>query len=66
VFLGADEASIRDSVAMGMAAQSTAKWSPTTAGTAEMFVKLSKETTTYRAMSAEARRMKAEKYFEEE
>jgi hypothetical protein len=31
-----------------------------------MFVKLSKETTTYRAMSAEARRMKAEKYFEEE
>lgn len=66
IFLGADEASIRDSVAMGVAAGSTARWDATKEGTGEMFGKLSKETEKYRSMGAEERRSKSERFFEED
>jgi Mg-chelatase subunit ChlD len=66
VFLGADEAGIRDSVAMGVAAQSSARWAASKTGTKEMYTKLSYETTKFRAMGPEDRREKSEKFFEDE
>lgn len=66
VFLGADEASIRDSVAMGVAARNTTGWEATKHGTGEMFGKLSKETGKYRSMGYRERRSKSDKFFEED
>ena len=66
VFLGADEGSIRDSMAMGVAMRSTARWDATKQGTGEMFGKLSEETVKYRSMGAAERRDKSDRFFEEE
>jgi hypothetical protein len=66
VFLGADEASIRDSVAIGVAAQSSTRWEATKGGTDTMFKRLSKETLDFRSRGYEERRMKSEKFFEDE
>lgn len=66
VFLGADEASIRDSVTIGVAARSTGQWSATKKGTSAMFGKLSKETSKYRTMNPEQRRQKSDKFLDED
>jgi Mg-chelatase subunit ChlD len=65
VFLGADEASIRESVALGLAAGSSSRWSPTKDGTDAMFKRVSKETRDYRSMGHQERRSKSEQFFEE-
>ena len=66
VFLGAGEASIRDSVAMGVAPGSSTRWEASKGGTDAMFKQLSKETLDYRSRSYDARRIKSEKFFEDE
>lgn len=66
VFLGADEAGLHDSAAMGMAAPNTALWDATSVGTGTMFSRLSKETGDYRSKGTAERRLKSETFFEDE
>jgi Mg-chelatase subunit ChlD len=66
VFLGADEASIRDAARMGVTLGSQSRWHKSRAGTKEMYGRLSHETTKYRRMGQEGRRSKSEKFFEDD
>jgi Mg-chelatase subunit ChlD len=66
VFLGADEASIRDSVAIGVASPNTSRWEASKGGTKQMYSRLSNETAKFRAMDPAERRLKSERFFEDE
>lgn len=66
VFLGANQDAYAEGNKLGVAAGSTQDWDADALGTKTMFNKLSKSTSEWRAMGPDKRRVKSNRYFEDD
>jgi Mg-chelatase subunit ChlD len=66
VFLGSDESTFSEGARMRVAAANTRQWAKSAEGSREMFAKMSHETTAFRKSQTEQRRLKSEKFFEDD
>ena len=65
VFLGSDESTFAEGARMRVSAGNTRHWEKSGDGSREMFAVASKETSEFRSLQAERRRLKSEKFFED-
>jgi hypothetical protein len=66
VFLGSDESTFAEGARMRVSAGNTRQWDKSGEGSREMFLRTSKETSDFRRLEAERRRIKADKFFEDD
>jgi Mg-chelatase subunit ChlD len=66
VFLGSDESTFAEGARIGVSAGNTSQWDKSGDGSREMFAVASKETSEFRSLQAEQRRLKSEKFFEDD
>lgn len=66
VFLGSDESTFAEGEQMGVPSGNTSQWDKSGDGSREMFAVASKETSEFRSLQAEQRRLKSEKFFEDD
>lgn len=65
VFLGSDESTFAEGEQMRVPSGNTRQWEKSGDGSREMFARASKETSDFRGLQAEQRRLKSEKFFED-
>ncbi|MEX1037969.1 MAG: vWA domain-containing protein [Acidimicrobiia bacterium] len=66
VFLGSDESTFAEGERMNIAMGSTKQWNKSAEGSRAMFASMSHETSEFRKSQSEQRRLKSEKFFEDE
>lgn len=66
VFLGSDESTFNEGARMRVAAANTKRWDKSAEGSKQMFATMSHETSEFRKSQGEQRRLKSEKFFEDE
>ncbi|CAN5876023.1 VWA domain-containing protein [soil metagenome] len=66
VFIGSDESTFSEGARMRVAAANTKRWDKSAEGSKEMFASMSYETSAFRKSQSEQRRLKSEKFFEDE
>lgn len=66
VFLGSDESTFAEGARMRVSAGNTRQWEKSAAGSRKMFAVASKETSEFRSLQAEQRRLKSQKFFEDD
>lgn len=66
VFLGSDESTFAEGARIRVSSGNTRQWDKSADGSREMFLRTNKETSGFRRLQAEHRRMKSEKFFEDD
>lgn len=66
VFLGSDESTFAEGARIRVSSGNTRQWDKSADGSREMFLRTSKETSDFRRLEAEHRRIKSEKFFEDD
>lgn len=66
VFLGSDESTFAEGARMRVPSGNTRQWRKSGDGSREMFARTSTETSDFRRLKAEQRRLKSKKFFEDE
>lgn len=66
VFLGSDESTFAEGERMRVSSGNTRQWDKSSEGSRDMFLQTSKETSDFRRLQAEHRRVKSEKFFDDE
>ncbi len=66
VFIGSDESTFAEGARIRVSSGNTTRWDKSAQGSRDMFAQVSKETSDFRSLQAEQRRVKSDKFFEDE